>query len=138
MVRTEAASWNIKRPCGVTCGFQVSKHLVEVHSDDSRNIFAKEPSGSEGFNNANNFRPEVTVICLASLLPGNTKRLAGPSSANKVNWFEVVCSTIFYISESLNVRPVFGEDFVAEGVVFDLPHNLHPCSFKAQVEATYA
>jgi hypothetical protein len=81
----DTASRNNERLPGVTDVFQVSKHLVECQIDDSRHIFTKHPSGPEFSYDAEHFRPEETVIVLASLLPGNGKRLARESSRNKVN-----------------------------------------------------
>jgi hypothetical protein len=81
----DATSRNNKRNCGVACTFQVRKHLVERQIDDPRHIFAKDPSGLELFNNSEHFRPEVTVVFLASALPGDGKGLAGESSGNNRN-----------------------------------------------------
>jgi hypothetical protein len=61
----------------VSDAIQVSKHLVEFHADDSNNIFSNNPTGLCFLNDAQHFRPEVTVIFLASSLPGVTERLAG-------------------------------------------------------------
>jgi hypothetical protein len=64
---------------------QVSKHVVEPQSDVPSNIFTKEPTGSNFFDEPLNFWPEVTVILRASALPGCTERLARVSGGNKVN-----------------------------------------------------
>jgi hypothetical protein len=82
--RVDGTSWNNKRPCGVANGLQVRKHLVECHLDDSKNIFANDPSGSLSLNNCEHRWPEVTVILFACLLAGATKGLAGESSCNDV------------------------------------------------------
>jgi RNA 3'-terminal phosphate cyclase len=81
----DAASWNIKRLAGVALTFQVSKHLVERQIDDSRHILTKHPSGPDFRYNSAHFRPEVTVIFLASALPGDRKGLAGESPGNNCN-----------------------------------------------------
>jgi len=119
----DGTSRNNKRPCGVAEYFQVRKHRVERHSDDSRNILAKEPSGSEFFNNVAHFRPEVTVICRASLLPGNTERLARESGANKVNWCEVVLSALPDVPESGDSGPMLFEDFCCIIINLHLPFD---------------
>jgi len=131
------ASWNNKRPCGVTDPLQVRKHLVEFHSDDSRNILANDPSGSDGFNNPQHFRPEVTVIIFAFLLPGDTERLTRESSANKVNWFKVV-STFSDVSVFGDIGPMFREDFSTIFVNFHLPFACHPSPFKSEIKTTDA
>jgi len=74
---------------------------------DSRHIFSKHPMGSHLLNNAAILRPEVTVILLASSLPGNTVRLARESSGNKINCFKAVLSAFSDISIPPNIRPVF-------------------------------
>ena len=73
----DGTSWNNKRLAGVTFGFQVRKHCVEPHANVSINIFANNPSGAFCLNNGKYFRPDVAVIFFASLLPGDTKWLAG-------------------------------------------------------------
>ncbi len=72
----DTASRNNKRLAGVACAFQVSKHRVECHIDDSRHIFTKHPRGPEFFDNSAHFWPEVTVIFLTSSLPSKGKWLA--------------------------------------------------------------
>jgi hypothetical protein len=64
------ASWNNKRPCGVTLSFQVRKHVVEAHADVASNVLSNDPSGPEFSHEPIKFRPEVAVIFLASALPG--------------------------------------------------------------------
>jgi len=81
--------------------------------------------GSEFGNNSAIFWPEITVICRASSLPGNTVRLTRESSGNKVNWLEVVLSAISDIFVSPHVRPVFSEHLLAENVIFNLPLTRH-------------
>jgi hypothetical protein len=82
---TDGASWNNKRPAGVAFAFQVRKHSVELHVDDSRHVFNKHPTGSCFRNNAEHLRPDRTVICRASALPGETEWLARKSSCEQVN-----------------------------------------------------
>jgi len=81
----DTASWNKETLDFVTFFFQVSKHLVECQIDDSRHILTNDPRGLQLMYDSDKFRPEVTVIILASLLPGNTEWLAGESSGNNVN-----------------------------------------------------
>jgi hypothetical protein len=76
----DTASWNKETLDFVTFLFQVRKHRVECQIDDSRHIFTNNPSGPEFPYNSKHFRPEVTVILLASSLPGNTKWLARESA----------------------------------------------------------
>ena len=76
----DTASWYKECLAGVSFLFQVSKHLVECQIDDPSNIFTKHPSGPEFSDDSKHLRPEVTVIFLASSLPGNGERLTGKSS----------------------------------------------------------
>jgi hypothetical protein len=72
----DTASRNKEALNFVTFTFQVSKHRVECQIDDVRHILTKDPSGPDFSYDSKHFRPEVTVIILASLLPGQTERLA--------------------------------------------------------------
>lgn len=81
---SDSTSRNIKRLAGVADAFQIRKHLVEFHADDSRHILAKEKLRPESVNNSEHLRPEVAVILRASALPGVTEWLAWPSSGNDV------------------------------------------------------
>ena len=72
----DGTSRNTKRPCGVLTGFQVRKHSVEAHLNVSSNILSKHPTGPAFSHEPIHFRPEVAVIFLAALLPGDTKGLA--------------------------------------------------------------
>jgi hypothetical protein len=82
--RTDATSWNNKRPRGVAFAFQVVQHLVESHANVTINVFENAPSGSFVCNNSKDFRPDVAVIFRASLLPCDTEGLAGISSCEDV------------------------------------------------------
>jgi hypothetical protein len=81
----DTASWNKETLDFVTFCFQVSKHRVECQIDDSRHILTNDPRWPQFPYNSDKFRPEVTVVFLASLLPGNGERLTGESSGNNVN-----------------------------------------------------
>jgi spore maturation protein CgeB len=88
----DGASWNNKRLDGVAFAFQVRKHLVEAQTDVSRNILENAPSRPLCLHNGKYFRPDVTVIFLASSDPGLTKWLAWISCCedvavwNKSSW----------------------------------------------------
>jgi hypothetical protein len=81
----DTASWNKETLDFVTFRFQVRKHRVECQIDDSKHIFTNDPSGLKFSYDSKHFRPEVTVIFLASSLPGNRERLTRESSGNNVN-----------------------------------------------------
>ena len=105
---------------------------------EARHIFTNNPRGPEFGNNSEIFRPEVAVICLAFSLPGDTVRLARESSANNVNWFEVVTSTFSDILMPPHIWPMFSQHFVTIIVVVALPRTRHTGALKTQVDATNA
>ena len=81
----DTASWNKETLDFVAFAFQVKKHLVECQIDDPRHILTNDPSGVEFLYDSKHFMPEVTVIVLASLLPGNGEGLTRESAGNNVN-----------------------------------------------------
>jgi hypothetical protein len=81
--RIDGASWNNDRFDFVTFRFQVSTHRVECQVDDPSNILTNDPSGPRFAYDSEHFRPEIAVVVLASLLPGNTEWLAGESAGEK-------------------------------------------------------
>ena len=86
-------SRNNNRPAGVAVAFHFRKHRIEAHCDMPSNVFSQDVTGPGLVNNSAHLRPEVTVICRASSLPGRGERLAWVPAGNKVN-----CS-IFYTFE---------------------------------------
>jgi hypothetical protein len=123
-------SWNNNRPRGVALGFQVNKHLVECHVDDSSNVFTKHPTGSNFPNNPEHFRPEVTVIFLASLLPGLRKWLAGKSTGNNGHSFVLGAVEVPDVSMDGHPGPMLLEEFLAIGFPLaetNRPKSCPPC-----------
>jgi hypothetical protein len=104
MRRVDGASRNNKRLAGVVLGFQVRETSVEAHSDEVSNILANNPSGSEFFNNAEHFWPEITVVELTSFMAGNGKRLAREASGEEVDGAGVAeVSDVAVLGEFSNV-----------------------------------
>jgi hypothetical protein len=126
----DRASWNNERFALIPLCFQVKKHSVECHVDDSSNVFTKHPSGPVCPDNSQHFRPEVAVICLALSLPGVTEWLTGESPANKVNCSELCSVDISYISNPFYFRPVVRENALTKRIYFDLADTLHTGTFK--------
>jgi hypothetical protein len=81
----DGTSRNNKRLAGVAEAFQVRKTAVELHVDEPSNVLANDPSGSDRRNDSSHFRPEITVICRASSLPGMAEGLAGESTDDNVS-----------------------------------------------------
>lgn len=109
-------------------GFQVSKHLVECHTDEPSNVFNEDDTGSHDRKDSINFRPEVTVIFRAESLPGVTERLARDSAGNNVNWSPLVTLHLSQIVQSQRIRPVLRQNTATPGVNLDMTHHLpaHP------------
>src|SRR5690606_2353162 len=142
----DARSWNKERPAGVTFTFQVRKYIVEAQRDMPSNILSNDPSGPQLPNKSKHFRPEVTVIRLASSLPGCGERLARVSSANKVN-----CSIIHHpiplqslpcqfphVLVYRHPRPVAGQHPAAVGFNLAEGRRLDPGPFRRQSDAAYS
>uniref|UniRef100_A0A6M3JNW8 Uncharacterized protein n=1 Tax=viral metagenome TaxID=1070528 RepID=A0A6M3JNW8_9ZZZZ len=79
----DGASWYNKRLDFVAFTFQVRNTIVEAHIDEASNIFANDPRGLCFGNHPKHFRPEITVIFLASSLPGTGERLARKSTCEE-------------------------------------------------------
>lgn len=69
--------------------FQVRTHLLEDHSfrpiNNSENVLAHDPTGSNIPNNPQHFRPEVAVVLRAFALARERERLAGEAACKDVN-----------------------------------------------------
>ena len=105
--RRAGTSWNNNRPDGVADTFQVSNTAVECHLDDSRHILAKHPTGPRFRNNAEHFRPEVTVVRRSLSFPCDREGLAGEAAGEEKSPSE---------SSSVEGADIGDED----GVVFNL------------------
>lgn len=60
--------------------------------------------------------------------------LAGESSAEDVNGWQVVGTAFSDVGESLGTRKVFLQDAATVGVNFNLPHSSNSCAFKSKIE----
>ena len=73
----------------VSFRFQVSTHLLEDHSlrpiNNSENVLAHDPAGSNSPNNPQHFRPEVAVVLRAPALAREAERLAGEAAGKDVD-----------------------------------------------------
>jgi hypothetical protein len=99
---SDGTSRKNKRPALVACTFQVKLHNVECHLDEPSNILDNNPSGVACSHNTKHFRPEVTVIFCAALLPCVTERLARYPSDHNVNFSEFVSGNILDISHAFD------------------------------------
>lgn len=136
--RADGTSRYIERPRGVVQTFKVIEDVVEDCRAYSRNILSKHPSGPEFSDDSEILRPEVALVVFALSFSGEAMGLAGESSANKVNWLEVVSSDISDISISGHGWPMLFQYPIAVGVILNLPQHAHPSTFEAQIKATNA
>jgi hypothetical protein len=93
----DGASWNNKRLHGVAFTLQVRNTVVELHRDESSNVLTNDPSGPGFLYNPEHFRPERTVVILASSLPGLGKWLAWKPACKQS------CSPVFFSVELSDV-----------------------------------
>jgi hypothetical protein len=134
----DTASWQYRRPAGVALSFQVSKHLVERQLDKPTNVLNDDETGPHNAKDSSNFRPEVAVICRASLLSGDREGLTGYPSTDNINWTELVTAHLFQVVDVDGIGPVVFEDAGAEGVDLHMPHHLPPHPGRRQGEAADA
>jgi hypothetical protein len=132
----DGASWNNNRKRGVTDGFQVRKHAVECHVDDASNVFTNDPSGLGLRNNSAHFRPEVTVILLASALPGVREGLAGEASGKHVNPGRAGSASD--VSVIRDTWPMLSQDGGGIGVNFGESNGSESLALKGKAESADA
>jgi hypothetical protein len=122
----DTASWQYRRPAGVTLSFQVSKHLVERQPDEATNVLNDDETGPHNAKDASNLRPEVAVICRASLLSGDREGLTGDAPADKVNWTELVTAHLFQVADMDRLGPVVLEHLRAKRIDLHMANDLPP------------
>jgi hypothetical protein len=68
-------------------------------------------------------------------LSGHRYRLAREAAANKIHGFEFVAGQCRHITVARHIRPVLRQNFLAPRIALDLPADIHPGAFEAEVEA---
>lgn len=91
---------------------QVSAYPSFDHSGDSSNIFTDNPSGPDFVNNAEHFRPEVTLVLSPPPFSGIGERLAGESTGEDIDPSSPFLETCF---RDIFVRFAFREPVVQHG-----------------------
>jgi hypothetical protein len=84
------------------------------------NIFSNDPSGPDSFDNSKHFRPEVSVIFIASSDPGKREGLARVSPDNDVNQSSKSICVISQLPNVINdfcIRPVLTQDLLAVFII---------------------
>lgn len=102
--------------------------------DEPTNVLNADETGSHDRKNARHLWPEVTVICRACSLPGQTERLARDSAGNNVNCSPLISVHLPQVVQAQCIGPVLGEDPSAPGVNLNLAHDLPaaPCGGKRE------
>jgi len=134
MVRPDTASWNIKRLDGVAFTFQIGGDEIECHAEETNNVLTTDPSGPSIANDAEHFRPEMTVIGGASLLSHVAERLAREATGYEGN-ASVSCSIdIAYIPQSWHIRPVLRQNTTAERIDLHLRDGTESGPLSGQID----
>jgi hypothetical protein len=136
---SDGTSRNNKRPRGVAETFQVSEHIVECHCDETSNVFANDPSGSRECNDAAHLRPEVTVVCFAFLLSGDTEWLAREATTDEIDSSkpsQSICVNGVDVIEAGEIGPVLSQDGSAVLVTLAECNSSHSGSLESETEST--
>jgi hypothetical protein len=135
---TDGASWNNKRPAGVTLSFQVRKHVVEAHADVPSNVLSNDPSGPEFSHDPTKFWPEMAVIFRASASPGCGERLAWVSPHNDICMSNIRTSQFPHVFIDRHLRPMLPQHLAGEFFDFAKGDGLKPArALKAKAEPAY-
>jgi hypothetical protein len=136
---SDADSRNNKWPPSVAKGSQVRKHIVEAHADVASNVLSNDPRGPEFVHEPTHFWPEVTVIFLASALPGEAKWLARVSAANNVDCSNVRPFQLPHVLMDRHARPVLREHATGKRLDLAEGHRLEAArALQAEAEAADA
>jgi hypothetical protein len=77
----DAASWQIRRRCGVACALQVSANMVEPsEAIPSCNLFAKDCWRAQLADEAEERRPKMPVVFVGFAFSCHAERLAGAAT----------------------------------------------------------
>lgn len=120
-------------PWGVTDLFETFKYVVKSDSNESRDVFANDPVGVELVDDAEHFRPEISVVVGTSLFSSDGEWLTGKSSGDN-GWSGMYSGFLIKalfrkcsdISPPWHGRPVLfqnGRWVIGE---FALPNRLEP------------
>jgi hypothetical protein len=72
------------RPHFVTRILQISAHLIECHSDEVANVLTTDPIGLRRSDKSQHLRPEMAVICRATLPPRRTEGLTRETPGKEI------------------------------------------------------
>src|SRR5690606_18327516 len=93
--------------------------------------------GSKLANDPGKLSPQAGTFAGNSCsLSGIANVLARESSADEIDWREIVSADFSHVSESDCIRPVSFKDPCRIVIHLDLPDCSHPCSLKAKFQAS--
>ncbi|MDR9392618.1 MAG: hypothetical protein RI554_11390, partial [Trueperaceae bacterium] len=89
-------------------------------------------------NDPNDFGPKVTVIVRSFAVSSGAEGLAGVPADEHVERPEFRAGEFPHVIDAWDVRPVFLEDFLVEGIDFDLADDGVAGTLEAEVEPSNA
>jgi hypothetical protein len=139
----DATSWKYERLDLVTFSLQVKAHLLEyqpvIPINNSENVLAHDPSGTDLPNCCKHSRPEVSVVIGSFTLACLRERLAREAAGEDINASspnrEICVSDVV---EVRLIREVEFEDTVAEGVYLARESVVPPDYTGGEVETSDA
>lgn len=99
---------------------QVPEYLVEPQAKVPWDVFQEDVLGSYVANDPKDFGPKVTVIVRSFAVSGCGEGLAGVPADEHVERPELGAGEVTYVADAGDVGPVFCEDFLVEGIDFNL------------------
>jgi len=126
---TKGGRWNARPLCIVPEFGQVPEDLLRCSaldsSEESGHVLHEDVAGSKLANKAGVVGPEPAGVRLRLLEPGVTDGLAGESSGDDVDGFELGTVYLLDVPVAGNVGPMLGQHALAVRVVLDLPAGDH-------------
>jgi hypothetical protein len=111
---------------------QRPEYSVQSPSKQRCHVFQHNCSWSQFANQANRLKEQSASFSVKSCPESGVGNiLAGKSSANNVDCFEVVTSALSDVAFSVDVRPMLGENFGCVVIDFYLPFTNHASTLKA-------
>jgi hypothetical protein len=124
MRRPNVISTHHERPAGVACRFHVREHFVSRESSDARHVLSNDETGSQLSDESGEVRPEVTLVSLGLLLPGDAEGLAGEPADDGVDSSQRLNCEAANVVMDGHLGPVLPQHLAAEGVNLAEGHRL--------------
>jgi hypothetical protein len=116
---------------------QRPENSVQSPSKQRCHVLQHNDSRSEFANQANGLEEQSGAFAVKSCPESGVGNiLAGKSTADDVDWFEVVTSTLPDVSFPMDLRPMLFEDSVCIVINLHLPFANHASPFKTEIKPT--